>query len=175
MMTSFAIRLSLLKLSIVEFLTDRVCPPSVWQMCVSGHIHLKSASMWRWWDHLMEVPRSTAGGQLGDADFRADCWLCVRAGLETWPSRSYYLPVRCSIDTPRLKPKIMFLCFQSKFNKPVRLTCSSWKFLGFEFITNDVLFMRDVRKWVLNGASALLHNSGWRSYCSIKWFKEISL
>lgn len=65
----------------------------------------------------------------------------------------------------------VFCVFSKSFYKSVRLPCRSWKFSGFELITNDVLFIRDVRKWVLNSSLALLHNSRWRIYCSIMWFK----
>lgn len=131
-------------------------------MCDTGHIHPKSGERLH-----VEVVRPP------DGDSKEHSWRpagrrrlpCrLLTVCEGWTGNLTKQKLLSACPPPphpplRLKPKIMFLCFQSKFNKPVWLTCSIWKVLGFEFITNDVLLMRDVHKRVLNGASALLHNS----------------
>lgn len=144
---------------------------------------------------MMEVivrfpPRSTPGGQLKHADGGPDKTVCN--GLlrlltvcddfieNSDKPEAFYLVIWLAVaaTTPPLggqnRPGVVwsraanvFCVFSKSFYKSVRLPCRSWKFSGFELITNDVLFIRDVRKWVLNSSLALLHNSRWQIYCSI--------
>lgn len=138
--------------------------------------------------------RSTPGGQLQHADSGPDktvcnglpCLLIVcddfiedgdkpeASSLVIWlaVAASTSLVGQNRPDLVRSRLANVFVLLLKAF---INLLFGNWKFPGFELITNDVLFIRDVRKWVLRGSLALLHNSRWWIYCSIMWFKQISL